>query len=54
MHATRDSTVFLVILFVLLGMSVAAAYYQYLVLENFQYFTTEEQIPERFDAASYE
>lgn len=54
MHATRDSNIFIATLFVLLAMSIAAAYYQYMIRQNFQYFTTEEQIPDRFNAASYE
>lgn len=53
MHATKQSTTFLVILLLLIGASALAAYYRYIVTEEFDYFVTEDEIPERFDPSTY-
>jgi hypothetical protein len=53
MSSERQNAIFLLILFILVGLSVFVTYYRYIVQNDFFYFTTEESIPDRFAPASY-
>lgn len=46
----------LIFLFLIVGAFVVAtgyAYYRYVVLEDFTYFVSEEEIPDQLDPATY-
>ena len=53
MSLKKESSVYLVIIFILAGLSIGAAYYRYIVQGDFVYFSTEDQIPSQFDLSSY-
>lgn len=48
-----QSTLFILILIMLICLSVVKAYYEYVLASNFDYFLTEEDVPDRFDLTSY-
>jgi len=53
MQTRNSSFAYIAILLILVGLSVAVAYYRYIVREDFTYFQTEEQVPDHFDISSY-
>jgi uncharacterized membrane protein len=53
MSSEKQNTIFVLILFVLIGLSVSATYYRYIVQNDFVFFTAEEEIPDRFAPDSY-
>ncbi|MFA5942111.1 MAG: hypothetical protein WC798_00345 [Candidatus Paceibacterota bacterium] len=53
MQIGRSSIIYTVVLFVLVGLSVGAAYYRYMVRQDFTYFQTEDEIPDQFDPSAY-
>lgn len=53
MQIGKSGSIYITILFVLTGLSIAGTYYRYMVRQDFVYFTTEDQIPSQFDVSSY-
>lgn len=53
MQTEKPSFVYITVLLILVGLSVAVAYYRYMVRQDFTYFETEEQVPDHFDISSY-
>jgi len=53
MPSDKQNITFLAVLFLLVGLSVFATYYRYIIKNDFVYFTTEESIPDRFAQSSY-
>lgn len=49
----ENNNAFLVILAVVILLSIVVSFYRYIVKEDFVYFTTEEDIPDRFNLNSY-
>jgi len=49
----KKNNIFFLIFFLLLLVSISVTYYRYIVRQNFQYFTTEEEIPNQFDVNIY-
>ncbi|HMO79083.1 MAG TPA: hypothetical protein PJ997_01095 [Candidatus Paceibacterota bacterium] len=45
--------IFFIIIALFILVSVSFSYYRYVVLEDFEYFLTEEEIPEQFNINSY-
>ena len=54
MNSGKGAAIFIGFLFLLIALSAGATYYRYMVLGDFVYFLTEEEIPDRFDLASYQ
>lgn len=51
MDFSANKAIFLILFCV--AVSASVAYYRYVVLENFSYFTTEEEIPDQFEKSTY-
>lgn len=49
----KKSNTFLLIIFVIAFVSILVTYYRYVVRQDFQYFTTEDEIPDQFDPSTY-
>jgi hypothetical protein len=49
----KDHRFFISILFLAIFLSISYAFYKYMILEDFTYFTSEEEIPSRIDINSY-
>lgn len=53
MIENKQSNIFIVIIVLAILISVSVAYYRYMIKQDFNYFTTEESIPDRFNINSY-
>ncbi len=52
-NINNKGNLFFIFLFVVFICSVALTYYRYIVLEDFTYFLTEENYPNKFDLSTY-
>jgi|CXWL01.1.fsa_nt_gi hypothetical protein len=53
MNLKKESLLYLVVIFVLFGLSVGVTHYRYVVQQDFVYFSLEDSIPSQFDLSSY-
>ncbi len=52
-NSDKKSNVFFSVFFIFLVTSILVTYYRYIIRQDFQYFTTENKIPNQFDIHSY-
>lgn len=50
----KGSIAYVLLILLLLFVSTFFAYQKYIVNEDFLYFSTEEELPDRFDVNSYQ
>jgi len=53
MLSTRENDLFFGVLLLAFVLALFGTYHRYIVREDFTFFTTEEDIPDRFDLGSY-
>jgi hypothetical protein len=49
----KKDAIFFLVLFFLMMYSIGAAYYKYILQEDFAYFLAEEDVPDQFDMNAY-
>ena len=54
MISTKSNKYFIWAMLIAIVISVGITYYRYIVLQDFIFFTTNNQIPDRFSISSYE
>jgi hypothetical protein len=54
MMSSGSAFVYIAVLFSLLLLSAGVSYQRYIVEENFDYFMTEEELPNQFDLSTYQ
>ena len=52
MNSLRENLFFIIIIFLLIS-AIFVSYYKYIIREDFKYFLTEDDIPNKLDLNSY-